>query len=349
MPYQVNPDHGYLDWRSTAGSIGAMTDVQGDDGTTVPPDGSGIVYLAGTIVANATNPKPLYLTGDAGTSTETFELQLGAAITGAPLDSNDAGIASFNDTQFTVSANGYVSLVGGTDLPSVQTLTGDDAVAVGPDANGNIDLTGLVVANATNAKPVYVNGGTNAEVIEVQVAAAITGSPANSNDAGICSFDDTDFTVDANGYVSLLGTGAGETITGDTGGALSPTGGNWNILGGPGVTTTGSGSTLTINSVVYTDQTATTLVVDSGTWATAAGAYVLPAAPTNGELCEIVCITTGIIVTANTGQTIQIGGDVTSTAGTATNSAKGDSLWLRYRDTDAAWYSLATTGVWVLA
>lgn len=138
------------------------------------------------------------------------------------------------------------------------------------------------------------------------------------------------------------------TYTADSGSA-TPAANNLNILGGPGVTVTGSGSTLTVNSVVYTDQTATTLTSDSGTWATAAGAYVLPASPSNGELVEIVCITTGIVVTANTGQVIFIGGDSTSTAGTATNSAKGDSLWLRYRSTDTSWYSLSTTGVWVLA
>lgn len=41
-------------------------------------------------------------------------------------------------------------------------------------------------------------------------------------------------------------TGAIVTLTGDTGGALSPTAGNINILGGAGVTVTGSGSTLTV-------------------------------------------------------------------------------------------------------
>lgn len=38
-----------------------------------------------------------------------------------------------------------------------------------------------------------------------------------------------------------------DTLTGDTGGALSPTGGNINILGGDGITVDGAGSTLTIN------------------------------------------------------------------------------------------------------
>jgi len=48
---------------------------------------------------------------------------------------------------------------------------------------------------------------------------------------------------------NLLGPGASDvdTLTGDTGGAISPAGGNINILGGDGLTVAGSGSTLTIN------------------------------------------------------------------------------------------------------
>lgn len=42
------------------------------------------------------------------------------------------------------------------------------------------------------------------------------------------------------------GTAVGQTITGDTGGALSPTAGNWNILGSHGINTSGAGSTLTV-------------------------------------------------------------------------------------------------------
>lgn len=48
---------------------------------------------------------------------------------------------------------------------------------------------------------------------------------------------------------TITGPGASDvdTLTGDTGGALSPTGGNINILGGDGITVAGAGSTLTIN------------------------------------------------------------------------------------------------------
>jgi len=149
--------------------------------------------------------------------------------------------------------------------------------------------------------------------------------------------------------IAVNGSTVGQTITGDSGGPLTPTAGNWNILGLSGSRTAGSGSTITVRSPPYADSTAATLTVNSGTFATAAGTYTLPASPAVGDLVEIVCITTGIVVTANTGQEIQIAGAVSSTAGTATNSAKGDVLCLRYRVTDTAWYATSVCGVWTLA
>lgn len=445
---------------SVAASNDSILTLTADAGGAVSPT-LGNIDVQGVTVANAANAKPVFVQGTPGSSLIEIDVQVASDITGAPGDKLDAGLSSYNDTQFVVDADGYVSLVGGTDLPGIQTLTGDDSVATGPDASGNIDIQGLAVANATNAKPLYFNGGTNSEVAEIQVAAAVTGAPGDKLDAGICSFDDTAFVVDADGYVTLaggagpavdtfttdisgpvspdgsgvvditgtsvfsdgtvsntitlnvqatantflLGAGAGSTatelgpltdgqliigatagapaagslassdgsvtitpgtnsidlsvsssddailtVTGDSGGALSPTSGNLNILGLSGSKTSGSSSTLTVKSPPYADSTAATLTVNSGTFATAAGAYTLPAAPADGDLCEIVCITTGIVVTANTGQEIQLAGDVTSTGGTATNSAKGDSLILRYRSTDTAWYSVGSpAGVWVLA
>lgn len=51
-------------------------------------------------------------------------------------------------------------------------------------------------------------------------------------------------------FWSLLGTGTGdlETLTGDTGGAISPSAGNINVLGGSNIEVTGSASTLTVGT-----------------------------------------------------------------------------------------------------
>jgi len=168
----------------------------------VLPDGAGQITIAGAaIVAHAVPVE----THSRAANAFNIELQVSSAITGAPGNTNDAGICSFDDTMFVVDADGYVQLIGGA--VAIDSLTGDDAVAIGADAAGNINLTGIVVANATHAKPIYFvdSGVANTEALNVQVSAAITGAPGDTNDAGICSFDDTTFTVDADGYVQIAG------------------------------------------------------------------------------------------------------------------------------------------------
>lgn len=146
------------------------------------------------------------------------------------------------------------------------------------------------------------------------------------------------------------GSTVGQTITGDSGGELSPTDGNWNILGGPGVTTSGSGSTLTINSVVFTDTTAATLAVDNGYFATAAGTYDLPATAAQGEMLVVVCDTAGaVVLDAPASNFIRIGSSITSDGGTITSTAIGDSVTLRYRLSSLTWEATAVIGSWTFA
>lgn len=117
---------------------------------------------------------------------------------------------------------------------SVATLTGDSGGAVGPTGN-NINLFGTAAQGVSTAG----NPGTSTIIFTVQNASTAV--------KGVAQFNPVDFTVAA-GVVSLSGTGVGTTITGNSGGPLSPTAGNWNIFGGTGITTSGAGSTLTINA-----------------------------------------------------------------------------------------------------
>lgn len=149
------------------------------------------------------------------------------------------------------------------------------------------------------------------------------------------------------------GSAVGSTITGDSGGALSPTAGNWNILGRSGSKTAGSGSTLTINSPPFSQVgSSSTSVLNSGEFVTAAVTRTLPATAglLDGDLVIYYCTTAGaLVVTANTGQTIRIGTLVSSSAGTATSTAIGDSLTLRFDATAVSWRAVSVVGTWVLA
>jgi hypothetical protein len=272
------------------GGVPSVTNT-GDDSVAVSPDGVGNFNWIGLTVANAAHAKPVFFKDSVTPNAIDLDVQVAADITGAPVDSNDAGLSSFNDTQFVVDANGYVSLVGGTDLPSLQTITSDDPTAVGPNASGNIDLTGEAVANATNAKPIFVDAGVNALNVEVQVAADITGAPADKNDAGICSFDDTMFTVDANGFVQLAGGGlAIDTFTTDIAGPVSPDGTGEVDVTGTSVFSDGTAlNTLTLN----VQATANTFLLGAGVGSTATELGPL----TDGQL--IIGATAGAPAAAN--------------------------------------------------
>jgi hypothetical protein len=211
---------------------------------------------------------------------------------------------------------------------------------------GIVTFSGAVVAAGAN--PIRTNGtAASTMTLQVQTSQAIAATDATK--IGLSNFNSAQFSVDANGFVSTSATGIANTITGDSGGARSPAAGNWNIVGGPGITTSGAGSTLTINNVVFTDTTAATLAVNNGYFATAAGAYLLPAAPTQGQLVIIASDTTGAVaVTANTGQIIRLGSSITAIAGNLTSTARGDSLTLRYRATGTVWMSVSSTGNWTV-
>ena len=98
--------------------------------------------------------------------------------------------------------------------------------------------------------PVYTEASGNTVTVNVQIAQAIAAS--NALNVGLAAFDSSVFSVDANGFVTL-GPVFAETITGNTGGALSPVAGNWNIFGAivaagsTPVATSGVGNTLTVN------------------------------------------------------------------------------------------------------
>lgn len=160
-----------------------------------------------------------------------------------------------------------------------------------------------------------------------------------------------------NGHNSITlavnGAVVGETITGDSGGALSPTAGNWNILGRSGSKTSGSGSTLTIKSPPYTDQgSSTTVTLNSGSSVTAAITLTLPASAglADGDLFEFYCTTSGALVIQAVGaQKIRIGSLISSAAGTATSTNIGDSVSLRFRAADGFFYATSVIGTWVMA
>lgn len=93
-----------------------------------------------------------------------------------------------------------------------------------------------------------------------------------------------------------------------------------------------------------------TAAINTGYFLTAAATPTLPASPSQGDRVSFAADSSGsVVVTANTGQKIRIGNNISSTAGTATNSAQGDSLNLVYRSTGATWIAMSADGNWTTA
>lgn len=140
-----------------------------------------------------------------------------------------------------MSQAGEIDVVGNNpDIPVV--FVTDNGAAV-PIAN-ILEILGDVVP--AGAVPVETEGSGNTVTINVQVAQDIAAS--NINNVGLAAFDSSSFNVDANGFVTLVGTGVGETITGNVGGAISPSAGNWNLVtSNSTIKVEGASSTLTLN------------------------------------------------------------------------------------------------------
>jgi len=198
-------------WVRFAGGLGDVISLTGDDAVVVPADTAGNIDILGVTVANATNGQPVYVDGDATAWKLDIEVQVAADITGAPGDTDDAGICSFDDTIFSVDADGFVTLTGGSK-PTNQSFNVDFNTAPGTDpvyntATGQISIHGSTVANGTNANYPIATHSRNVSTfeIEAQVAGTAATAPATMYDAGLASFSSNYYNVTSNGFVQPKG------------------------------------------------------------------------------------------------------------------------------------------------
>lgn len=147
---------------------------------------------------------------------------------------------------------------GGSSILS--TLTGNSGGPISP-VLGNINTVGtgsITIAGAGNTLTTQLTGLTNHNVLVGAGTATITTVPPST--AG--------FVLTSNGaaldpsFQAVSATGAITTITGNSGGAESPSGGNFNILGTGSITVAGSANTETVQLTGLTNHS---LLVGAGT------------------------------------------------------------------------------------
>ena len=195
----------------------------------VVPSATGEIQIYGNSVSNGTNANAPVATHSRAANQFHIDVQLSAAVSATPADPYDAGICSFDDSQFSVDANGFVQLAGGglaIDQINVDANTAPGTDPVVPDASGEISVAGAAVS--AHSVPVETHSrAANAYNVEVQVASDRTGAPGNTNDAGLASFSDVSFLTDADGYTqSLTGTEIGVSNLG-----ISYSGGTFTVHG----------------------------------------------------------------------------------------------------------------------
>lgn len=150
------------------------------------------------------------------------------------------------------------------------------------------------------------------------------------------------------------------TLTGDSGGALSPTLGNINILGGTGASVVGSGSTLTINvtgiGAEFTTVTSNTqMAINQGYITNKAGTAATMTLPATASLGSSIRVlgrgATGWIIAQNASQVIRQNGSASTTGatGTATNTSQYQSLLLTCIVADTDWSVEYSSDVLTLA
>jgi hypothetical protein len=123
----------------------------------VVPTANTITFNGATVLAGT---HPVRTDGTA-LSTMALEVQLSQAI--ASTNASNVGLSAFNSSEFTVDANGFVSLVGGTG-PSIETITPNFGGPVSP-VGGNINDQGLAANPGGNAFPVFSYNGGNPNVL----------------------------------------------------------------------------------------------------------------------------------------------------------------------------------------
>lgn len=228
-----------------------------------------------------------------GNSSPTPEI-LGGSIT-SPLGTITVGYSSPN---ITLDLAG-----GGAAIDEIAVQTGTSPIV--PTAGGLVTINGATVAAGTN--PVRTDGtGANTMAVEVQISQAIAST--NATNIGLSAFNSAQFTVDANGFVSITN---GGFAWNDISGAFSPLKNNGYIA-----TATANGS--------------------------------LPAAPAQGDTIKFYVDHASqlLTITANTGQVIRMGTMVSSSAGTVVSTQRGDSCELVFRSTGNVWMAINFVGAW---
>lgn len=362
-------------------STGAIETVTGNTGSPVAPVANNIDILGN--FTSAGGGSPCSTSGSGSTLLVNVQLSEAAGSSSA----NNAGVCSFSTANFSVDANGYVTL-SGTD--AIQTITGNTGGAESPSA-GNFNIVGtgsVTVAGTANTETIQLTGLTNHAVLVGAGSATITkigpsastGQILQNNAAADPSYSTATYpsmtTINQILYSSsanivgglatanqgVLTTGTtgipvitaiatnGQLIIGSTAGAPAAA----TLSAGTGISITNGANSITIaatgSEMTWTDEAISfAAAVGNGYFITANATATMPAGSQGNVIAFAVdAAATTLTVQAAAGQIIRIGSAVSAATGTAANNARGDSVTFVYRSSDTAWIATSIIGTWTV-
>jgi len=283
---------------------------------------TGMGYLALNSVTSGIENTGIGTSANGNCSTTSYNTAVGAGAL-------DLNIGNYNTAvgRLASSANTTSEFVTSIGFNALRLATGANNTTCGADSLSN------------------VTSGTNNTAL-----GAFSGNAYTSTESSNILIKNTGTIADANTIrIGTQGTGAGQQDTTFIAGIVGVTNSN-----AQSVTVNSSTGQLGVGAAAFSgwvdEGTGITLSANSGYFVTAAVTETLPSTPSQGDVIKLICDTAGaVVITANTGQTISLGNVSSSTAGTFTSTAIGDSLELYYRAASAEWKSLNSVGNWTIA
>lgn len=236
----------------------------------------------------------------------------GGVVFPRPADGN----VTFESTSGTIAITNPASYTANWDLPgglfAVQKIQVDASTPPGTDpvladATGTIHITGGQVATGVVGTNVIRTDSLAANTFTIEIQRSTAVAATDVTKNGVSHFSSDDFAVDANGFVTAIH------------GAFK-----W------------SDQAVNFNAVA-----------ENGYFIIGNLTATLPASPSNGDTIQFF-IDGGVTLTiqANTGQTIKVASNVSSSAGTQSSTRDGDSMQLVYRSTNTQWQGISFVGTW---
>lgn len=179
-----------------------------------------------------------------------------------------------------------------------------------PSSTGNLTITGGQVANSSLANVIQTDSlALHSFSVVIQRSAASLAADLTQN--GVSHFNSAQFSVDTDGFVSIIG---GGFKWNDISGAFSP-------------------------------------LKENGYFITGTATGTLPASPSQGDTIKFIVDHASQVLTiqATGTQVIRLGSSVTSAAGSAVSTARGDEITLVYRSTGTLWVADSSIGNWTLS